>query len=237
MDAKIYGVRRRGIFDAVRLPKGFSAAEARNDLLTAYNNGQPIPSTSQLLQTPQNGIYTDSVYGQIDYFAGVLRAGAAAAGALNIGGIFNNGDTPIIVDLVTVTGSGGNSVVNMRFGDFLDIDAEGAGLTDAKNKLTGIDKKQNGLQRNGIFRYRQNTAVDPGRIIKTFYFGRLSDSTLVAYSNSGRDEFRINPKTGLYLDCTLVTGAGGPTADFEFEWREISQNNAPYNAPAVVVTY
>jgi hypothetical protein len=232
MDYQIYGIRRRGIFDAVRIPKGWTgASEARNDLLTDYNNGKNTALPPQLYQPPTQPIFGNPDGGTIDFFEGFFGVGAPGAGLISLAGVFNSGSIPIIVDRIMVSANN-SSDVNLRFGDFLDLDGEVLG--GVRNKTTGLLTRLDASKRLGILRLRQGTAVDPGRIFKSLYI--LSRSPVELYLNRGQDELRIPPGTGMYVDANGAAGAGNAAFFCVFEWRE--QNfpiNQPYFAPSVQI--
>jgi hypothetical protein len=94
MDQAIYGVRRRGIFDSVRLPKGFS--DQRNDALTNYNNGKAIPGTLAEIAQPQDPIIGGGQVTVADYM-GSVTAGSAGAGLVCAGQLWNDAPFPIQV--------------------------------------------------------------------------------------------------------------------------------------------
>lgn len=219
MDRIIYGVRRRGIFDALRLPKGFTSDDARNDALTAYYAGLdgsgPVVSTPppQYFEPPQANLF--GVAGQtIDAFIAYNQFAPVGTG---IGGIWNSGSYTIIIDRISFgTDGAGTGVGIVKSSDFLSTNAETAQDAWISHKERASQLRKDGTRRTGIFRSTENNYVAPAGAETPFLsFSGASTGYTPAYLNNGKDDLRVPPNTGVY-----VRSASGFRA--QWEWREFN---------------
>lgn len=216
MDRAIYGVRRRGIFDAIRLPKGFSAQETRNDLITqATQNGTLTQLPSALLQQPSANIYGNVEGLTIDGFIAYGIIGGQVG--VGIGGLWNSGSSPIIVDKISFNTDGAVvSVGFVRSSDFLALDAETAADHWVSHKERPTKTRKDGNRRTGIFRSTEANYVAPAGAETPFGNWNGANTNYVpAYKNEGRDDLRIPPNSGIYMKCTVLV-------HINWEWREFN---------------
>lgn len=206
MDKGIYGVARRGYFEARRLPKNLDNYARSEQLERLYAGENAAGSISQLQPNP-NGQLAETQYPP--YYIGQASHTASVGSMIPYVQLFNR-DTvgKIIIDGIKVWGSSA-SQVNMFFVD--------AAVGSANTLAEGYPRNKSYLRwisAWGECRHGEAlTAFTGYDVIGTFYMA--ANVPVDCYRNNlFLDEFILEPQWGIVLTPVLATGRFGIVVEF-----------------------